>query len=227
MEQSTVSRVEHKFTLSHAEAARLQARLSAALREDAHNHGGGYLVKSLYFDTVKNRDYFAKMDGLAQHRKLRLRLYDEDASFIRLESKRKYGERQVKDALTVTCEQAKRLCAGDAGFLLEMDSPLAAQFYADFARGYRPVAVVAYRRRAFYWPEGDLRVTLDSDIAGCETNPDLFCPSLACVPLAQGVVLEVKYSGPMPPFVRSVLGTGPGARVSFSKYGAGRRLLGR
>ena len=225
--QWRVDRVEHKYFLTPAAALQLFSRLERGLLSDPNNHAGGYHVKSLYFDDPADGDYYAKADGLFFHRKLRLRIYDEDDSAVKLEQKLKFGERQTKRSIQISRAQAECLCRGEYGFLRELAAEDAPSFYLLFAGGYRPSSIVCYRRRAFWWPTNDLRITFDSEVAGTDTDLRLFEPRLFLRPVFDPgtVVLEVKYSGRLPRFVRELLGPLPGSRVSASKYALSRRRI--
>ena len=84
-----VLREEKKFLMLQAEALALRAHLSGVLTQDANNGIDGYCVRSLYFDTLRNRDLQEKEDGIELRRKLRLRVYSPDADFALLEMKQK------------------------------------------------------------------------------------------------------------------------------------------
>ncbi len=79
--------------------------------EDAHNGIHGYRIRSLYFDTIDDTDYYEKAAGVELRRKLRLRCYDPAADFAMLEMKQKQGASQLKRSLRVTrggCPDASR-----------------------------------------------------------------------------------------------------------------------
>ena len=70
-----VLREEKKFLLNQAEALKLRNYLSNVVHTDSHNGPNGYPVRSLYFDSLSNRDFQEKEDGLELRRKFRLRVY--------------------------------------------------------------------------------------------------------------------------------------------------------
>lgn len=70
-----VLREEKKFLLNQAEALKLRNYLSNVVHTDSHNGPDGYQVRSLYFDSLSNRDFQEKEDGLELRRKFRLRVY--------------------------------------------------------------------------------------------------------------------------------------------------------
>jgi hypothetical protein len=86
-----VLREEKKFLLNQAEALKLRNYLSNVVHTDSHNGLDGYQVRSLYFDSLSNRDFQEKEDGLELRRKLRLRVYSPDADFALFEMKQKQG----------------------------------------------------------------------------------------------------------------------------------------
>ena len=67
-----VLREEKKFLLNQAEALKLRNYLSNVVHTDLHNGSDGYQVRSLYFDSLSNRDFQEKEDGLELRRKFRL-----------------------------------------------------------------------------------------------------------------------------------------------------------
>ena len=70
-----VLREEKKFLLNQAEALKLRNYLSNVVHTDSHNGLDGYQVRSLYFDSLSNRDFQEKEDGLELRRKFRLRVH--------------------------------------------------------------------------------------------------------------------------------------------------------
>ena len=58
-----VLREEKKFLLSYLQYKEKDFYLSKLLHGDKHNGVNGYKVRSLYFDTVYDTDYFEKLNG--------------------------------------------------------------------------------------------------------------------------------------------------------------------
>lgn len=71
-----IVRKEIKYAISFIDESIIANRLRLVMDCDPHNGTQGYLVRSLYFDTLQNQDYFEKMDGLENRKKIRLRIYD-------------------------------------------------------------------------------------------------------------------------------------------------------
>ena len=125
-----VFREEKKYLISLPEALQACHRLAQVMHEDPHNGISGYPVRSLYFDTLDDRDFREKAAGVELRRKLRLRCYDPAADFAMLEMKQKQGASQLKRSLRVTREDAQALTRGDYAPLLRYPEPFAAECYA-------------------------------------------------------------------------------------------------
>jgi hypothetical protein len=220
-------RTEKKYSVSTTMAYCLLRRLQAVLREDAHNGPDGYDVRSLYFDTVRDDDYFDKVDGLEQRRKIRLRVYPPDFSFVKLESKEKCGAYQRKRALSVSADDARALIAKNYGVLLRMGHPLAAELFCILSgQAYMPRCIVEYRRRALLAPYGDPRLTFDSQLKARDGSDELFAPDPGLYPATSpdDVTLEVKYSHFLFGYIRDSLGGYAKLESSVSTYCLARRL---
>lgn len=216
-----VLREEKKFLLDQAAALALRAHLRPALHADAHNGADGYPVRSLYFDTPDERDFFEKEDGVELRRKLRLRVYSPTADFALFEMKQKQGQYQRKRSLRLPRDAAQALIAGDQSVLLREGSAFGKECYAIMqTRAYRPKTVVEYDRFAFVSPENAIRITFDSAIRANECDFDVFDPALplnsVLAPFA--VVLEVKYNGFLLSYIKDMLLPVQGSELSVSKY---------
>ena len=81
-------RHELKHTINRQDDLELTGRLRKLFRHDRHADSHGiYRVSSLYFDTPWDKALREKIDGVNRREKFRLRYYNEDLSFIRLEKK--------------------------------------------------------------------------------------------------------------------------------------------
>ena len=174
-----VFRQEKKYLISMEEFYRAGGQFGALLHEDPHNGAHGYRIRSLYFDTLSDRDFHEKEDGVELRRKLRLRLYDPRGDFAMLEMKQKQGMYQKKRSLRLARADAQRVARGDYTPLAESTDPFAQECYAVLqCHTYRPKTVVEYRRKAFIAKENRIRITLDHQIAASESHLDPFDPAL-------------------------------------------------
>lgn len=216
-----VFREEKKFLISIDEFIRKSHMLSQVMLEDPHNGTHGYLIRSLYFDTVYDSDYFEKLAGVETRRKLRLRIYDPNADFAMLEMKQKQGANQLKRSLKISREDAIALTRGNYCPLLSYREPFAAECYAMMScRCYRPKTIVQYNRKAFIAKENKIRITFDNNIQATESSFDLFSPKLNMNPVLDqyAVVLEVKYNGFLLDYIRRMINSIDRSELSVSKY---------
>lgn len=220
-----VLRFERKFLLPLEVYYRMRGRVERLLPKDAHTGQDGYLIRSLYFDTPRDADYFDKLDGVELRRKLRLRLYSPTDGFAFLEMKQKQGAYQLKRSLRLSRADVQSLIRGEYAPLLAYPGSFAAECYALLnLHGYRPKTIVEYRREAYTAPENETRLTFDRDIRATECCPDLFDPALNLCPVMDQalVVLEVKYNGFLAEYVRELADECQRLQTSASKYCMGR-----
>ena len=101
----TVLRKELKFVLYQHEFARIRPLLAGAMSLDVHGGDFGYWVRSLYFYSVYDKDYYDTVDGHLKKSKIRLRIYSMDGP-VKLELKQKEGSESRKRSLPLTREEA-------------------------------------------------------------------------------------------------------------------------
>ena len=216
-----VYRQEKKYLMTLVEMDRLQERLEPIMRPDAHNSAQGYSIRSLYFDSLDDRDYQEKIDGVEVRRKIRLRIYDPEADFAMLEMKQKQGSYQKKRSLRIGRGDAIELAAGRYDSLLRYADPFAAECYGLMhMKCYRPKTVVEYRRKAYIARENKIRITFDHEIRANEACLDLFSSQLTMYPVLDpfNVVLEVKYNGFLLSYIKSLISAANRSELSVSKY---------
>lgn len=222
-----VFRQEKKFLIGQPQLYRYRRDLQKFMLEDPHNRGEGYPIRSLYFDSLEDRDFQEKEDGVELRRKIRLRNYGPGTPFALLEMKQKQGAMQKKRSVRLRREDARRLTAGDYGVLLTYEEPFAQECYAVMRMHcYVPRSVVEYRRMAFIAKENKIRVTFDHHIIGTESHFDIFDPLLLQNPVLDPVlaVLEVKYNGFLLSYIKDMLRECDSSEVSVSKYSLSRAL---
>lgn len=216
-----VCRQEKKYWMNLAEMKRLAGALTPVMLQDKHNGAQGYRIRSLYFDTVNERDYEEKLNGIEMRRKLRLRLYDPAADFAMLEIKQKQGPYQKKRSLRLERADAEQLARGRYDSLLRYNEPVAAEIYALLQMYcYRPKTIVEYRRFAFIARENQIRVTFDHDIRSTEAHLDPFDPILDLYPVVDPFngVLEVKYNGFLLGYIKEQVNRANRSELTVSKY---------
>lgn len=216
-----VFRTEKKYVLNTIQASGIFSRLSMVMQGDLHNGTNAYMVRSLYFDTVYNDDYFEKMAGIERRRKIRLRIYDVNSPTAKLEIKEKQGANQLKRSLTVSREDAMELQKGNYEVLRNREEPLAKELFTLMTtRQYRPVCIVEYQRRAFMSYTNDIRITFDSKITSNEGNFSIFDKEMQTYPVFpfNEMVLEVKYNGFLLSYIKDMVSCLDCEENAISKY---------
>jgi SPX domain protein involved in polyphosphate accumulation len=182
--------------------------MAGALQPDA-NSNGAYTVHNLYLDDMYDSFYHAKHLCQMVRNKYRVRFYNNDLSFIRMERKHKNGLMSYKDTMPITAQQYEKLRMGDFSFMEAEADPMWKELAAIHStRRLRPAAEYVYRREAFVLPAGGVRVTFDSG--------DFF----------PGMV-ELKYTHFLPTLVRQLLSGITMQHMGISKYSMARERKGQ
>lgn len=223
-----VLRTEKKYRLNLVEREKMVTLLSQVLAEDSHSYGAGYRVRSLYFDTPQNTDFYDKLAGLECRRKIRLRIYEKGASTGKLELKEKQGALQRKRSVTLDKESCLQICRGDYTPLLRLDFPFALELYTRMEQYmYQPKCIVEYDRKAFAVAMNDTRVTFDSNLRANFTQTNVFSEDIAFSPIDyKGYsMMEVKYNHFLPAYVKRLVSLPDYMQVSASKYVMARNII--
>ena len=217
-------RHELKYVISDADAELLAIRLNAAMKPDpyAQKTGGGYHIRSLYFDDAYDAAVSEKVAGVQYRDKWRIRIYNFSDRVIKLERKHKNGQFIKKDSLSLTRNQAEALIAGEFTFLMHLNSPFAKEAYAALrTEGLKPKVLVDYYRQPFVFPLEDVRITLDRNIRTGYLCTDLFDPHAITFPATELIgqcVLEVKYNNFLDPYVAELIQLPASLKTAASKY---------
>lgn len=225
----SVLRSELKYWINYRDSLLLQGELSELLAPDAYSQDGFYRVKSLYFDSMNQKDYVEKLEGVEQRKKIRMRIYDEDTDTVKLECKQKSGALQHKESLLIGREDALRYMEGDFCTLLDYPEEFALRLYCEMTLGcYRPAVIIEYDRCAYTYGEYNTRITIDRHVRSSELSLDLFGRDLSWMHTVEdAVILEVKFNGKLIEPVKRILSKYSLVNVSVSKYGSGRPVLER
>ena len=216
-------RHEVKHEINYSDMLDIRRRLSAIARRDAHAKEGKYHIRSLYFDTPEDTALREKLLGVAKREKYRIRCYDGDTSFIRLEKKTKIGGMGTKDMAALTPGQVMKIIEGDTDWLIDEEDELLRQFYAAI-RNERLLAktVVDYTREPFIYDPGNVRVTLDYDIRSGLKLLDMLDFTAPTIPVKESpIILEVKWDNFLPEVIRQAVQL-PVREQAYSKYAACR-----
>ncbi|MCH4886633.1 polyphosphate polymerase domain-containing protein [Acidaminobacter sp. JC074] len=223
-----IARTETKYRLSADKYGLLLDKLTRLLEADEHNGPFGYTVTSLYFDSVLNKDYYDKIDGLENRKKIRLRFYNRETDQIKLEMKIKDNTYQAKESMLIYKGDAILLQEGEYDCLLKYQDPFADKIrHIMTTRSYRPVVKIQYTRRAFIGEVNATRITFDYDLRVSETSLDLFESEdyLERIPTQFFAILEVKSTGELPHYIKTQLAPLTESSRAVSKYRESRWLF--
>ena len=220
METLKTFRHEYKYVIPYGDMLELRNKLDEVLTLD---RGGPYFVRSIYFDSPDDEDYYDKQGGEMIRKKLRLRIYDIDSDIAKMEIKGKYDYHQLKESLVINKEIAKRIIDGDYSDLLKMDVDLAKKIYVLLQRGYRPKVIIEYDRAA-YITTTTTRITFDYNIKKSLDFEKFYTNDINYIELTNpnDVVLEVKFDRFLEPYISKILEKYTSRYQSVSKYVMGR-----
>lgn len=219
-------RQELKYTLTTGESILIAKRLAFFMQRDRHTDGGAeYLIRSLYFDNLYDKVLKEKLSGVAVRDKFRIRYYDFESHFIRLEKKSKRYAVGHKFQCRLTAEEVERILAEDWDWMQEDERPLVRELFLKIKLElYRPSVIVDYRREPFTYAPGNVRITFDRDIRSCKDTKAFFQKDAPTVPvLGDGkCIMEVKYDDFLPDVVSRTILTTKNREQAFSKFAACR-----
>lgn len=213
-------RNEWKHEINALDMLILRQRLTAVMKPEPHGINGKYNVRSLYFDDLHDTALKEKINGVNMREKFRIRYYDGDTSFIRLEKKSKINGLCNKQMEAISIEETKKILAGDISFMQTDDRPLVRELYLKMKnKGIRPKTIVDYTREAFTFPAGNVRVTMDYDIRTGMSCTDFLNPDCITVPAGSpNIILEIKWDEYLPDIVKDAVGLESRRSSAFSKY---------
>ncbi|MCL2159101.1 MAG: polyphosphate polymerase domain-containing protein [Oscillospiraceae bacterium] len=219
-------RHEIKHYINIADCMTLKSRLRHIASPDPNaGENGAYKIRSLYFDNYEDKAVTDKLSGVGKREKFRLRYYNDDPSFIRLEKKSKVNKGTYKEMAEVTAEQCEKIIGGSYLGLLSPESPLLSELYVKIqSQNLRPKMIVDYMREAYVYAAGNVRLTIDSDIRSSANTLGFLRADLPTIPSASAIILEIKYDGFLPDLIRDIVQIGSRHATEFSKYVVSRLI---
>lgn len=218
-------RHEYKFYLNYSDFLILKSRLDSVLDKDKNiDEHGEYKVRSLYFDNLYDKVLKEKLNGVNNREKFRIRYYNDDDSFIRLEKKTKENGMSYKVFCPITKEECEKILENDLEWMLESKYDLIKELYIKMkVQLLKPKTIVEYIRVPYIYSCGNVRITLDRAIRTGVYCNNLFDLDVPMLPLSEEVILvEVKYDEYLPEFIRDLVDLGNHRVTAFSKYAACR-----
>lgn len=215
-------RHEIKHEINFSDMIAIRQRLRAVSIPDPHAVEGKYQIRSLYFDNPKDKALREKTDGADRREKFRIRCYNGDLSYIRLEKKSKRNGLCAKRTAPLTVEQTRAILNGEPPRIGETGDPLLREFSVKMTvEGLRPKTIADYTREPYIFPAGNVRVTIDYNIRSGLTCTDFLNPSCVTVPVTHAIILEIKWDEFLPDIIRDAVSLNR-RESAFSKYAACR-----
>lgn len=215
-------RHELKHYINLGECAILRSKLSAVMKMDPNaGPNKNYLIRSLYFDSPDDKALMEKKSGVDNREKFRMRIYNCDDLYIRLEKKIKVNCLTAKFSAPLTKEQCTDILRGNIEWLKASDNSLLRELYEKMQHEQlKPKTIVDYLREAYIFSAGNVRVTIDKSIKTALNSTDLFNKNLSTAETLDGrmAILEVKYDAFLPEIINDLIQLGDRSKVSVSKY---------
>jgi hypothetical protein len=221
-------RNEYKYIISPASKVMLSRNLGMVMKRDRNAIGKGYLVKSLYFDTMYDEALKDNLLGAPSREKFRIRCYNNDYNFIKLEKKEKHLNKGMKRSCALTKSEVQQIIDRKYDFLKKRDEELLKEFYVEIkTKNLMPKVIVCYFREPFLYPPGNVRVTLDYELRHSRNIEDFFEDRKTYFKEEKTkCVLEVKFDEFLPDVIRDMIKIQETIQTANSKYVTGRFMTG-
>lgn len=220
--QGHTLRHEMKYYINKSVYHTLRNRLKTVILTDSNmKREEGYLVSSLYFDDMYQSAFEYKQSGIRFRKKFRIRCYNLEDNYIRLECKKKYDEFISKTSAALTRAEYDCILSGNYEFLGHRKEQVCKELLAyNKTRLMKPRVAVEYMREAYVLPTGNVRITFDKDISSSIGNYNMFAKDYITrkVLKEEIMVMEIKFDDFLPTHVMSILKTAMTDKCAISKY---------
>lgn len=220
-------RHELKYRINSFQFEELRKRLSFLLPVDKNAvENENYFIRSLYFDDYKDTSYYQVLNGISKREKYRIRYYNYDTNYICLEKKDKINNMTNKTSCIVTKEQVEDLINGKLQVSKENDKLLNEFIIKTKFYGYKPIVIIDYNRIPYIYEVGNVRITLDYNIAMDYDVNHFFEKENRKIPILEKdtKILEVKYDEILPNYIAWLININTLEQTAYSKYLNGRML---
>lgn len=219
-------RHELKYRISEADYMAIRSRAVHIMKRDPHvGESGQYLIRSVYFDNYNDKALREKIDGVQKREKFRIRWYNDDLSFIKLEKKFKYNSLCKKDSAVLTENEFRALLSGDKSWMMNRTEPCVRELYLKMnLQQLKPRVLVSYIREPYIFKAGNVRLTFDSKIRS-NLFGDNFIENMHDIEVTEpsgGMILELKYDEFLPDIIACLVQSESLRLQAFSKYGQSR-----
>ena len=213
-------RHELKYIISDAQIPLLRTRIGPFMQRDPHvSESGLYNIRSLYFDDYYNSCYYENENGTDPREKFRIRIYNHSFERISLECKRKERGKTLKKACLLTRSQVETLVQ-NGEMEIESQPPLLRKMLLQMrTKLLHPVTIVEYERIPLICPNGNVRVTFDTNVSSA-TVENFFYDEIPRRPIMPPgyQLMEVKFDEYLPDYIYRALNLGTLQQTAYSKY---------
>lgn len=215
-------RHEYKYLCSMQKLTIIRNQVESLMHLDSHaGEKGIYTIRSLYFDDYENHCFYENADGTVPREKFRIRIYNGDISYIKLELKKKDYGKVKKLSCLLPEELCHEIMNGRPLPIQAVDSPVYRKFcLQQSTKLLQPKVIVEYDRVPFIYPDGNVRVTFDMHIRSSGQLENFLKPEITSrlvMPKNQHI-LEVKFDEYIPDFIYRTVKTEKLRQTTFSKY---------
>lgn len=216
-----------KYDIERSEVEELSQKLKPYVDVDRHAIDGKYTVRSLYFDDENDTGFNDRKNNAANRQLYRIRYYNNDPSFIRLEKKIKENNIGEKKNFNLTIDQVNQIINNDFEWMTEIEDDLIKDFYYQIKeKGLHPKVIVEYTRYPYTYNEDEVRFTLDYDISSSEDLKNFLNKEINRKPLDDTkAIIEVKWVGELPQVIIDAAELDKRESSQISKYVANRENL--
>ena len=228
--QLEVKRHELKFYINQVDYHYAKSLLDELMQRDSHQKDPeGYFIRSLYLDDLYDTSVVEKLAGIENRDKYRLRIYDIDQDWVKLERKRKQNDYVQKTSAIISKKDSENIVKGDYDCLLKYKQQGAQSIYFDLKRKFiKPAVIVDYIRDAYMLDYNEIRITFDKKLRANDQDYDLFSPNIKTEPLLRDevIIMEIKFNHFLPPWFPNLFKFESATKSAISKYCQSRLKTG-
>jgi len=212
-----VFRKELKYLITDTDFCILNENLNNLINKDSNCKNEYYTITSIYFDNYNKTSYLQVKNGINERWKYRIRYYNYDDSYIKLEKKYKLNGLTNKTSIRITKQELEDILNNKIK-ISDDNPPLLNEFIMKIETELlRPIIYIEYDRIPYVYKVGNVRITLDYNIRYSNKFCDLFEQEKK-VHYLNDKILEVKYNELIPDFIRFRLELNHLEQTSYSKF---------
>ena len=223
------ARNELKYFINLGDYYSITKKLKNIAQKDRFsNKDGRYEIRSIYFDNIYDKALNEKIGGYNRREKFRIRFYNDNFSFIKLEKKSKINGKCIKHFAPITKEECDKILNNDISWMISSKEGLIQELYFKMkSQLLKPRTIVDYTREAYIYKSGNVRITIDTNVKTGIYSKDFFNMKLPKVRTISNdlIILEVKYDNFFPDVIKNLVQTNTRRATSISKY-ANCRMFG-